>query len=97
MDLLVASKTKIENFDIFNRNVRSVIVKAKFRQSYTLRGRCHSDNLNVPACNKCIRIKMSRNEYASWLLSVIGEPCNSQLRICDIYITCFYSNEDESN
>ena len=62
-----------------------------------LRGRCHSDNLNVPACNKCIRIKMSRNEYASWLLSVIGEPCNSQLRICDIYITCFYSNDDESN
>ena len=31
MDLLVASKTEIENFDILNRNVRSVIVKAKFR------------------------------------------------------------------
>ena len=36
MDLLVASKTEIENFDILNRNVRSVIVKAKFRLSYTL-------------------------------------------------------------
>ena len=29
MDLLVASKTEIENFDNLNRNVRSVIVKAK--------------------------------------------------------------------
>ena len=27
MDLLVASKTEIENFDIFNSNVRSLIVK----------------------------------------------------------------------
>ena len=36
MDLLVASKTKIENCDIFNRNVRSLIVKVKFRLSYTL-------------------------------------------------------------
>ena len=36
MDLLVASKTEIENFDIFNSNVRSLIVKVKFRLSYTL-------------------------------------------------------------
>ena len=37
---------------------------------------------------KCIRIKMSRNEYASWLLSVIGEPCNSQLRIERFSLDC---------
>ena len=36
MDLLVASKTEIENFYIFNRNVRSLIVKVTFRLSHTL-------------------------------------------------------------
>ena len=84
------------------RLVKSVIIFIYFGLSKINKRSCSrldlvQPNLNVPACNKCIRIKMSRNEYASWLLSVIGEPCNSQLRICDIYITCFYSNEDESN
>ena len=46
-------------------------------------GGCHSDNLNVPACNKCVRIKSRES-----LLSLIGEPYNSKLRIYYICITC---------
>ena len=38
------------------------------------------------AFNKCIRIKMSRSENASCLLSLIGEPCFETQNILQFFI-----------